>query len=58
MKHKTRFVTPRVIQSVRLYPETDMLLLPTSTDDAIQFTSIGHEEVTYEEGDDYTIDLY
>lgn len=47
-----------MIQSVRLYPETDMLLLPTSTDDATQFTSIGHEEVTYEEGDDYTIDLY
>ena len=60
MKRKQKFVTPTVTRAVPLYPETD-LLIATSADDLIQFTSLGHEEVDYDgtqEGGSYTVDLY
>ena len=57
MKRKQRFVTPKVTRAVPLYPESD-LLVAMSTDDLTQFTSVGHEEIDYEDGESYTVELY
>ncbi len=61
MKLKHKFVSPSVIKTVPLYPETD-LLLANSTDDLTKFTSVGQEEVIYDasgaEESAYTVDLY
>ena len=60
MKRKQRFVTPKVTRAVPLYPESDMLIA-TSVDDLMKFSSVGLEEVEYDgSGADgsYTVDLY
>ena len=57
MKRKLRFVTPTVTRAVPLYPETD-LLQATSIDSAMRVFTDPQEVEEFEEGANYTIDLY
>ena len=57
MKRKLKFVTPTVTRAVPLYPETD-LLQATSIDSAMRVFTDPQEVEEFEEGANYTIDLY